>query len=201
MNLFLDCSGRGLANGLKWRNEPAAWNFTAEGLFVEPDGKTDVFRKHGYPAKDTACFLYTEVSGDFSLTANLKMEGTAFGDAGAITIRRDEQMWAKLCVERSPAGETSIVSVVTNPWSDDANNELLAAPGAHLRITRIDNLIGMHYRASGDAWRFVRAFGLDWPSVVKVGFQAQAPVQAGCKVYCEQLILSKDVVRDFRSGK
>ena len=201
MNLFLNCSGRGLANGLKWLNEPAAWNFTAEGLFVEPDGKTDVFRKHGHPAKDTACFLYTEVSGDFSLTANLKIGGTAFGDAGAITIRRDEQMWAKLCVERSPAGETSIVSVVTNPWSDDANNELLGTPGAHLRITRIDNLIGMHYRASGDAWRFVRAFGLDWPSGVKVGFQAQAPVQAGCNVYCRQLILSKDVVRDFRSRK
>ena len=188
MNLFLNCSGRSLANELKWLNEPAAWNFTAEGLFVEPDGKTDVFRKHGHPAKDTACFLYTEVSGDFSLTANLKMEGTAFGDAGAITIRRDEQMWAKLCVER-------------NPWSDDANNELLETPETHLRITRIDNLIGMHYRASGDAWRFVRAFGLDWPSVVKVGFQAQAPVQSGCRVYCKQLILSKDVVRDFRGGK
>ncbi len=201
MNLFLKCSGRSLANGLKWRSEPAAWNFTAEELFVEPDGKTDVFRKHGVPAKDTACFLYTEVSGDFSLTANLTMGGTAFGDAGAITIRRDEQMWAKLCVERSPAGETSIVSVVTNPWSDDANNELLGTPEAHLRITRIGSLVGMHYRASGDTWRFVRAFGLDWPSAVKVGFQAQAPVQAGCHVHCRQLILSKDVVRDFRSGK
>jgi len=200
MNLFMNCSGVSLANGLKWLNEPAGWNFRNEVLYVEPDGKTDAFRKYKQPAKDSACFLYTEVEGDFSLISKIKVEATAFGDAGAITIRHDERMWAKLCIERSPVGETSIVSVVTNEWSDDANNELLDTPEAYLRITRISNLIGMHYSLAGDIWRFVRAFGLDWPSVVKVGIQAQAPVQAGCRVFFEELRLSKEVVRDFRSG-
>jgi uncharacterized protein len=201
MNLLGNCSGIHLANGLKWFNEPTTWNCSEAGLYVEPDGGTDVFRKYRQPAKDTACFLYTEAEGDFTLMAKIKLDGTAFGDAGAITIRRDDRMWAKLCVERSPAGETSIVSVVTNEWSDDANNELLETPEACLRITRLGNLIGMHHRAAGGPWRFVRVFGLEWPSVVRVGVQAQAPVKPGCKVYCKELILSKDVVRDFRSGE
>lgn len=201
MNLFMNCSGVHLTNGLKWLNEPEVWDFNKEALYIAPDGKTDVFRKYGHPARDNACFLYTEVEGDFTLISKLKVEATAFADAGAITVRSDERMWAKLCIERSPIGETSIVSVVTSGWSDDANNELLETPGAYLRITRIGNVIAMHYSLAGKTWRFVRTFALDWPSVVKAGIQAQAPVQAGCKVYCEELRLSRAVVRDFRSGE
>jgi regulation of enolase protein 1 (concanavalin A-like superfamily) len=109
--------------------------------------------------------------------------------------------WAKLCVERSPIGETSIVSVVTNEWSDDANNALLPSPEAYLRITKIAGLVGMHYSLAGDAWRFVRAFGVDWPSPVLAGVQAQAPVQAGCPVFFADFRFSKDVVTDCRSAQ
>jgi uncharacterized protein len=200
MNLLQDGAGRSLPTGLSWRNEPAVWGFRPDGLHVEPDGHTDTFRKFEQSPKDSACFLYTEVSGDFSLAARLSVVPTAFGDAGAISIRRDETMWAKLCVERSPAGQVSIVSVVTDGWSDDANNELLPAPAAELRITRRGNLIGMHYRETEGPWRFVRTFGLDWPAVVQVGLQAQAPLQAGCRVHCTSLTLSSQVVTDFRSG-
>ena len=200
MDLLAGCSGGRLSNDLRWMNEPGIWRCTESGLYLEPDGKTDVFRKYGSPPKDNACFLFTQAIGDFSLIAHLRVESTAFGDAGAISIRCDERMWAKLCIERSPAGEIAIVSVVTSEWSDDANNELLRTPEAWLRITRTGNLIGMHYRRE-NAWRFVRAFGLEWPAVVQVGIQAQAPMQAGCRVYCRELKLSQDVVTDFRSGQ
>jgi regulation of enolase protein 1 (concanavalin A-like superfamily) len=200
MNLIDQCTGQTLPGELKWRNEPAVWRFDPEGLYIEPRGKTDVFRKYQHPPRDTACFLYTEIAGDFTLSAKISLEGKVFGDAGAVTIRRDETMWAKLCIERSPGGETSIVSVVTHGWSDDANNELLRTPEGDLRITRIENLIGMHYRVGRAPWRFVRAFALDWPTVVNAGVQAQAPLEAGCKVRCAELTLSRETVRDFRSG-
>jgi uncharacterized protein len=200
LNLFSNCSGVHLTNGLQWLHEPKIWHFKNEVLCVEPDGRTDAFRRYKQPAKDSACFLYVEVKGDFTLITKLRLEATAFGDAGTITIRGDEKRWAKLCIERSPSGETSIVSVVTNEWSDDANNELLGVPEAYLRIIRIGNIVGMHYSLSGETWRFVRAFGIEWPSGVKVGIQAQAPLQAGCKAYFEDLTLSKKVVRDFRGG-
>jgi uncharacterized protein len=201
LNLFSNCSGGHLTNGLQWLHEPKAWNFKNEVLCVEPYGKTDAFRKYKQPAKDDACFLYVEVKGDFTLITKLRLEATVFGDAGAITIRGDEKTWAKLCIERSPCGETSIVSVVTNEWSDDANNELLVAPEAYLRLIRVENLVGMHFSLDGETWRFVRAFGLEWPSTVNVGIQAQAPLQAGCRAYFEELKFSRKVVSDFRSGE
>ncbi len=199
-NLLTGCFGQRLSSRLAWLNPPAVWHCDGSELYIEPHGRTDAFRKYGCQPRDNACFLFTEVRADFSLVAHLNVESTAFGDAGAIAIRRDEHMWAKLCIERSPAGEISIVSVVTNGWSDDANNELLHEPNAWVRITRIGNLIGMHYRRDG-LWRFVRAFGLEWPATVMAGVQAQAPLQAGCKVRCRELTLSADVVRDFRSGE
>jgi regulation of enolase protein 1 (concanavalin A-like superfamily) len=57
MNLFMNCSGVHLTNGLKWLNEPEVWDFNKEALYVAPDGKTDVFRKYGHPARDNACFF------------------------------------------------------------------------------------------------------------------------------------------------
>jgi uncharacterized protein len=201
MNLLQHGAGRSLPAGLAWRNEPAVWSFRPDGIHIEPDGQTDAFRKYQHPPKDSACFLYTEVAGDFTLAARLAVVPTAFGDAGAITIRQDENRWAKLCVERSPAGEVSIVSVVTDVWSDDANNELLPTPAAELRITRLGNRIGMHYRQEAGPWRFVRTFGLEWPAVVQVGLQAQAPLQTGCRVHCAVLTLSPQVVTDFRGGE
>ena len=201
MDLFKNCIERQVGNGLQWLNEPEEWYFNNEGLYIRPDGKTDVFRKYNQTAKDSACFLFTEVEGDFTLLSKIWVESTAFADAGAITIRGDEKLWAKLCIEQSPVGELSIVSVVTNEWSDDANNELLQTSEAFLRITRKGNLIGMHYSVTGKTWRFVRTFALDWPLILQVGVQAQAPVREGCKVYVEELHVSKEVISDFRSGE
>ena len=201
MNLFKDCTGRSLENGLVWVNEPAVWEFHHGELTITPDGETDVFRKYGQPAKDSACFLYTRVQGDFTLISKMRVDSKAFADAGAITIRSDETLWAKLCIERSPLGEMSIVSVVTDTWSDDANNELLKTPEAFLRITRIGDVVGMHYSIDGKIWRFARTFGLQWPESVMVGVQAQAPVRNGCRVIVEELNLSRQVVTNFRSGE
>jgi len=198
MDLLAGCAGRKVS-ALRWMNEPKVWKYSAAGLYIEPDGHTDMFHKFGAPTRDDACFLFTEASGDFSLTAHLKAEGVAFGDAGGIAVRHDAQHWAKLCVERSPLGEISIVSVVTNQWSDDANNEVLNTPEAWVRITRIGDLIGMHYRVES-AWRFVRVFAVNWLARLKVGLLAQAPFAAGCKVHCSALSLSPRTVSDFRSG-
>ena len=116
-------------------------------------------------------------------------------------MRVSGEQWAKICVERSPVGEVSIVSVVTDPWSDDANNELLATPEAHLRISRQGELFGMHYSLDGRAWRFVRAFALAAPAEVRVGVHAQAPFGDGCRARFDHLEIDPRAVADFRSGE
>ncbi len=201
MNLFQGCEGQQLANDLTWSCEPPEWRFGDEGLFIVPEKGTDFFRPYKGPAKDNACLLYVSVTGDFTAVTRAKAELVAFGDAAALTVRYGEAQWAKLCLERSPIGDISVVSVVTNPYSDDANNELLSEPECYLRITRKGDVFGMHFSLDGKMWRFVRTFGMALPDTVKVGIHAQAPFEGGCQVWFAGLALRPEPVKDFRSGE
>lgn len=201
MDLFQGCSGRMLANGLAWLREPPDWGFADGRLTVVPEGKTDFFRPFHGQAADNACLLYVPVAGDFTAVAEASAALAGFGDAAALTVRADPRRWAKICIERSPIGETSVVSVVTDGFSDDANNELLASPSCLLRLTRAGNVFAMHFRADGARWRFVRTFALELPAEVLVGIHAQAPFTAGCRAVFTRFTLERTAVRDFRSGE
>ena len=202
MNLFEKCAGRELASGLRWLCEPSVWEFDDSGrLTVVPAGETDFFHPSDRPGSDNAGLLHADVTGDFTARTHVSAELAGFGDAGALTVRAGPDRWAKICVERSPVGEVSVVSVVTDPWSDDANGELLEAPEAFLRITRKGDVFGMHYSLDGRRWRFVRAFSLEAPAQVLVGVHAQAPFGAGCRAEFGFLEIGPEPVGDFRSGE
>ena len=201
MELFKNCNARQLANGLTWMNEPPEWGFEAEGLTLVPQARTDFFRPCQGAPHDNACLLYVEVTGDFTAVTHARAHLVGFGDGAAITVRQDATQWAKLCLERSPFGEVAVVSVVTDGWSDDANNELLTRPECFLRLTRKGTTFGMHYSQDGGRWRFVRTFGLAMPAAVKVGIHAQAPFVRGCQASFSTFALTAEAVRDFRSGE
>ena len=201
MNFFEACSNEKISDDLNWLNEPDNWSYKNGILNITVDGNTDTFRGYGRVPRDSAAFLYREVEGDFSLISRVSADTVGFGDAVAITIRKDEEHWAKLCLERSPTDELSIVSVVTNKWSDDANNEISQNKECFLRITRRGELIGMHYSLDGKIWRFARAFGIDWKGPLKVGLHGQAPYSKGIKVNFSQCEMNKETISDFRSGE
>lgn len=201
MDMFKGCEHRTLKNGLQWLNEPTKWQFDDEGLTVVPEGHTDFFRPYAGTPNDNACLLYTEISGDFTIIAHVQAHLAGFGDAGAVTVRASADRWLKLCLERSPKGEVSVVSVVTNPWSDDSNGELLEKPECYLRLTRKSNVFGMHYSLDGVSWRFVRTLGFEMPDTVMGGIHAQAPFGAGCQVTFSSVSLGHGSVGDFRSGE
>lgn len=202
MELFSGCNGRELNNGLAWLNEPAQWNFDRDGaLTIVPRAKEDFFRPCQGQAYDNAPMLYKQVEGDFTAVTRTKAKLADFGDAAALTIRADSALWAKICMERSPSGQTSLVSVVTSPWSDDANNELLSEPDCFMRLTRKGNLLGMHYSLDGSLWRFVRSFALELPHTAMVGVHAQAPIKQGCQVKFFCFNITDEAVEDFRSGE
>ncbi len=199
MDMFEGCAGKTLANGLIWLHEPPEWRFGEDGLLIVPDEKTDFYRPYRESGRDNAAMLYATVDGDFTAFAKAAAELAGFGDAAAITVRSSESQWAKLCLERSPIGDISAVSVVTDPWSDDANNEL-APTISWLRLTRKGNVFGMHYSADGRRWRFVRSFAMEMPGSVLVGIHAQAPFVGGCRVLFESFEIVPEPVDDFRSG-
>ena len=201
VDLFTGCRERSLNERLHWINEPESWVFREGALEIVPHPKTDFFRPAGGSPGDNACLLHTSVSGDFTASSAVSAVLAGFGDAAALTVRADAERWMKLCVERSPVGEISIVSVVTNVTSDDSNNELLTGPRAELRITRRGNVFAMHYRAGADKWRFVRTLGFELPATLMVGVHAQAPFQSGCSAKIRSFTLSDVPVADFRSGE
>ena len=201
MDLLNGCTNQTLANGLRWLNEPPEWRVDDEGLLIVPAAQTDFFRPYAGKPHDDACLLYAEVTGDFTAVTRARAHLVGFGDAAAITVRADPAQWAKLCLERSPIGDVSAVSVVTNPTSDDANNELLTEPACFLRITRKGDVFGMHYSLDGAVWRFVRTFGMAMPATVKVGIHAQAPFVGGCRARFASFRLRSVPVADFRSGE
>jgi hypothetical protein len=200
-NLFDGCHDRTLNDTLQWLNEPPEWRFEDHELIIVPQGETDFFRPYKGEGKDNACLLYTEVTGDFTAVTQAHAHLVGFGDAAAITVRAGEALWAKLCLERSPIGDVAVVSVVTQPWSDDANGELQPDPVCFLRITRKGDVLGMHASRDGETWRFVRTFGMALPARVKVGIHAQAPFGGGCHARFSRFMLSPTPVEDFRSGE
>lgn len=200
MDLLAECSGKTLANGLKWVNEPREWRAGDEGLVVSPESVCDLFRPYDRPPSDNCSFLYKEVTGDFTAATRVSAELADFADGAALVVRGDADRWAKICLERSPIGDISIVSVVTDPWSDDANGEIVTSKECSLRLTRKDRVLAMHYSLDGVKWRFVRMFPLELPSTVKVGIHAQAPFSTGCRVVFRSLTIFPETVDDFRSG-
>ena len=200
MNLLEACTGKTLANGLQWLNEPPEWSIDDAGLSIVPRAPSDFFRPYGGQPNDNCCLLYKNVVGDFTATTQLTADLVNFGDAAALTVRATETQWAKICLERSPHSEVSVVSVVTDPWSDDANNELVSTPECHLRLTRKGNVFGMQYSLDGTKWRFVRTFSLECPPAVRVGIHAQAPFTSGCRVVFQSFAISPEPVADLRSG-
>ena len=201
MDMLSGCTGQQLSSGVKWLAAPPRWGFTKEGLEIHPRGFTDFFRPFGGEPNDNACLLYAWVEGDFTAVAAATATLAGFGDAAALTVRAAPDRWAKICIERSPIGEVAIVSVVTNGFSDDANNELLREPRGFVRITRGGNVFGMHYSLDGRTWRFVRTFGMDMPSEIMVGVHAQAPFGAGCSALFTAFTIEAGAVKNFRSGE
>ena len=115
-------------------------------------------------------------------------------------VRETKTRWIKLAVERGVDTAYNVVSVITNNWSDDANGELISTNKCWLRITRKGDFWGLHYSADGIRWRFVRCFGLDLPSTVKVGFGIQAPLGDDCEGKLDFITLSDDSIENFRDG-
>ncbi len=201
MDMFRDCAGKTLQPGLRWLREPPSWGFQSGTLEIVPEAKTDFFRPAVGEAHDSACLLCAVARGDFTAAVDARAVLAGFGDAAALTVRSSPELWAKLCIERSPRGEVSIVSVVTNGTSDDSNNELLTEPAASLRITRKGSVFALHYRAGQGAWRFVRTFGLPMPESVMIGVHAQAPFVGGCRASFSRFEIGPRAVADFRSGE
>lgn len=151
-----------------------------------------------------ASLAFAAQSAPFMLSAKVSVHGdrTTF-DAGALSIWSDKDHWAKLCFENSPDGETMVVSVVTNTYSDDANSHLVADASIYLRLAFLgNNAWAFHSSPDGERWNFVRLFNLPVPAETPtyVGFLSQAPFGEHCDAVFSDIEISHALLSDTRNG-
>ncbi|UIR54908.1 DUF1349 domain-containing protein [Sphingobacterium sp. SRCM116780] len=180
---------------------PCHTTLVGDKMILRSQSKVDFFRKYKGTPIDNAAFFYQMVSGNFSFHAQVKIDAHATYDAIFLMVRAKEEQWIKLALELGSDRQYNVVSVITNKWSDDANGELITTQSPWLRITRVNNIWGLHYSLDGIYWRFVRTFGFELDEEVMVGYGVQSPRGEGFESEISHLQLNPEPILDFRSGK
>ena len=144
---------------------------------------------------------YTEVEGDFVISARVKPNHSSTYDACALMVIENEKLWTKLAFEASDFGTNLICSVVTNGVSDDCNGCDIAQDHVWLKIARVGNIFSSHYSLDGENYHMVRLFALPVQSKVKVGIEAQCPTGDGGDRMFYDVKLEKRTVENLRKGQ
>jgi regulation of enolase protein 1 (concanavalin A-like superfamily) len=165
-------------------------------LFVDPSGEA--------PQPDAGRLMGPAPEGDFTLAARVSVEFASRFDAGVLLVYADQGHWAKLCFEYSPQLVPTAVTVVTRDTSDDCNSFEVADRTLWLRVSRTGRAWAFHASTDGQWWRLLRYFALADPAKlaaeVRIGFLAQSPTGAGCRVVFDQISLRPGAPSDLRDG-
>ncbi|WP_067970066.1 DUF1349 domain-containing protein [Nocardiopsis trehalosi] len=185
---------------LRWTTPPEDWSVEGEDtLVVSAGGGTDLFTDPDGSARfANAPALVGRVEGDFSLSARVRLDLASTYDAAVLLLWAGADTWAKFCLEASPQGRPTIVSVVNRGVSDDCNSFAVDGGDVRLRISRLGPAYAFHVRADGDFWHLVRYFALDGDP--EVGFLAQSPTGEGRTVRFEEIAFTPTRLADLRGG-
>ena len=150
-----------------------------------------------------APYYYTEVEGDFVLTAKVSHDFKDTYDSASIMVMHDMTNWAKCCFELTDFGTHAAVSVVTiNGESDDANGCNIEGQNyLWLKVCRVGRAFSFHYSNDGRKYNMTRYFLMPETRKIKVGLLAQAPTGNGGKRFYENLSIEKTTVKNIRSGE
>jgi regulation of enolase protein 1 (concanavalin A-like superfamily) len=188
---------------LHWRESAESWKAGEDFLELRAGPSTDLFvdPAGGEPLLSAPSLVGRVPEGDFLFSARVVADQVSTFDAGVLLVYRDPERWAKLCLERSPQGEATIVSVVTRGVSDDCNSFACPGKAALLRIARIERCLAFHASTGEGFWRLVRYFDLGGDGPLEIGFLAQSPTGAGCTVRFEHVAFEQATLGDIRNGE
>ncbi len=191
-----------LPSPLRWRGVPVSWSLDADdALTLTAGARTDWFIDPAGAANlSSAPALLMPISQPGMLKAHITVEAASTFDAGVLVVFHADQVWAKLCLERSPQGQLMVVSVVTKGVSDDCNSLPITGSSIFYRIARLENSYAFHYSVDGALWHMVRHFTLGDLSGAQIGLLAQSPTGDGCRVHFQQIAYLHGKLADLRSG-
>ena len=149
-------------------------------------------------SSSTAPFLFKEIKGDFLINVLVEPEFTNTYDACSVFIYSDENHWIKTAFEYTDLGIKSIVTVVTDMYSDDANGVEIKENKAYLQVIRKNDIFACHYSEDGVKFKMARLFKLVVPEIIKVGVSAQSPMGLGQFMKFSNLKITQTIPEDIR---
>lgn len=191
-----------LPHALHWHGTPHDWALRPDDtLSITAGPKTDWFIDPGADnVQHNAPALLMDVHEPCMLTALVDTDHAAMFDAGVLTVYQSDQVWAKFCLELSPQGQVTIVSVVTRGTSDDCNSLPVNGHKAYMRIAKLDRAYAFHYSPDGARWDLIRYFTLGDDPQVQIGFLTQSPTGEGCTARFSEISYRHEKLADVRSG-
>ena len=191
-----------LPDSLHWLNQPQSWELSAEGqLTITAPAKTDWFiDPQGAVNVSNAPVLLFPISKPSMLSAQVTVNHIATYDAGVLMVYESPLAWAKLCLELSPQGLPTVVSVVTKGVSDDCNSFTAKSP-AYLRVSKLEQAYAFHVSQDGIEWNLIRYFILERDKNTQMGFLAQSPTGNGCTASFGEIHFEQRLLSDIRSGE
>ena len=189
--------------GFTWMNEPEEFQFSSGSLKIKAAEKTDFFNNpENNEITANAPFLYKELKIDFVATALVKPNFDDIWNACSIVIHMDVTHWIKLAFENSDATGKSIVTVVTNGISDDANGAVLNNKDSiWLRIIRKGNIYALHWSENGKDFKMARLAAMPAFEKVKVGIETQCPAGEGAEHEILYFSIEQRTITDLRKGQ
>jgi regulation of enolase protein 1 (concanavalin A-like superfamily) len=162
---------------------PVKFTNSAKSFLIEAPANTDMYRAadHSY-AICNAPFLYFILKEDFVLSAKLTVHFKQKWDAGAMVLESDTLHYIKFGFERDYTLKNRVVSVATQPYSDDCNSMELNSSVIFYRMAKNGDMILLYESADGRSWFLVRELNFPAKGSLKLGFIAQSPAGKGCSV-------------------
>ena len=184
---------------LEWLRPPVDWSAEPARLVARAPAQTDWFIDPitARSVRTAPLLVGRAPSGDFTWEAHVAVDGNDLFDAAGLFVYDDDR-WAKLAVELTAAGPT-IVSVVTDMFSDDCNSTVLAQSSAWLRLARVGEAIAFHVSDGGGRWELVRVFR-PTSATPRIGLICQAPTGAGCTGTFGAIAFTARSLSDIRDG-
>lgn len=148
----------------------------------------------------TAPFLFKGISGDFVLRAKVSHDfSSQYAACGLLALDKND-LWVKACFEMSDFNTHTIVTVMTNRVSDDANGVNIDDKEIWLQLARKGNVFAVHYSNNGKEFKMARLTYMPMSSTIKVGLEAQSPVGAGGMRYFSDVVLESVTLMNIRNG-
>jgi len=191
-----------LPSSLHWLNQLESWDLSPDGqLTITAPAKTDWFidPQGGVNVSNAPALLFP-ITNPCMLSALVTANHVATYDAGVLMVYESPLAWAKFCLELSPQGSPTIVSVVTKGVSDDCNAFAVNGP-AYMRVSRLEQAYAFHVSENGTVWNLIRYFKLEDSKNAQMGFLAQSPTGSGCAASFRDIRFEERLLGDIRSGE